>query len=935
MSDFFISYNSADKAWAEWIAWTLEEAGHSTIVQAWHFRPGTNFVLQMDNAAKTAERTIAVLSPSYLRASFPPPEWAAAFARDPEGRRRTLVPVRVQECDIEGLLRQIVYVDLVGVAEEKATEVLLAGVQEVGKPEKKPSFPGEPVKQQEHGPRFPGSYPSHWNIPQNYRNFTGREEVLRDLRNHFLHTNRLALTEAAALSGLGGIGKTETAIEYAHRHRADYEAAFWVLADTRENFVGSLQDVANLVGCQGEDSEATMRCLWNWFRTNRTPWLLILDNVDNLDDVDLPEGGHVLLTSRLKALGGVAKSIPLDRMDEQDALAFLCKRTGRPALSQTEEIEALELSKELGYLPLALELAAAHIEANEFSFADFRTQYNKHGLRLLDETPALRKYPREVVDTWAANLTSVQHKLASAELLNLSSFLASDDIPFRLLLRGTRHLGDILSEALLDLPTLKQHLEPLAHYSLIRVHDDSYSIHRLVQEVHRETLQESETATWLTRSVDLLAAEFPDPDLENWPECEVLLPHALAVLQRAVDDHDPAGVSLLCNDVGVYLDQRARYVEAESLLRRALETREKTLGPNHLDTSTSLLNLASLLKNQGKYAEAEPLMRRALDVRLGELGPSHPQTGTVLNGLASLLDSQGRLEEAERLYRRALQVLEETVGPRHPQTATVLSNLATLYGNLGKYDEAELLLGRALAVREKELGPEHPDTAASIHNLASVLDSLGKFTEAELLYRYALEVMEKALGTEHPHTATTLHNLASLFANYGKYQDAEPLFRRAFEVREKTLGPEHAQTAQSLGGLGVVFKNQGRCDEAERSLRRALEVQQNALGPEHPDTAATVNNLGLLLCSRRRFAEAEPLLRRALETAEKILGPEHPHTATAHNNLALLFDDQDRLDNAEQSYNRALEIAQATLGPEHPLTRTILENLKDLADRRS
>jgi hypothetical protein len=165
--DFFISYNSADCQWAEWIAWQLEEAGYTTVLQAWDFRPGSNFVLEMQRAASEAERTIAVLSQAYLNALYTQPEWAAAFGRDPTGKKGTLLPVRVQECDLEGLLPQIVYVDLVGLDEAEAKDALLAGVRrERAKPTTPPGFPGAAPRSVPEQPRFPeGPPPTPMSIP--------------------------------------------------------------------------------------------------------------------------------------------------------------------------------------------------------------------------------------------------------------------------------------------------------------------------------------------------------------------------------------------------------------------------------------------------------------------------------------------------------------------------------------------------------------------------------------------------------------------------------------------------------------------------------------------------------------------------------------------------------------------------------------------------
>jgi hypothetical protein len=236
VKDFFISYNSADQQWAEWIAWTLEEAGYEVKIQAWDFRPGSNFVLEMQTAAKEAERTIAVLSPDYLDTRYPQPEWAAAFAKDPTGEKGILVPIRVRTCNLEGLVPQIIYIDLLDLEERTAKETLLKGVQHSrAKPEKQPDFPQKKVQPIIKSPYFPGTLPPFWNVPFD-RNpyFTGREEILVELREQMITNKAMALSQPHALCGLGGIGKTQIAVEYAYRFRNEYQAVLWVTADSKD-----------------------------------------------------------------------------------------------------------------------------------------------------------------------------------------------------------------------------------------------------------------------------------------------------------------------------------------------------------------------------------------------------------------------------------------------------------------------------------------------------------------------------------------------------------------------------------------------------------------------------------------------------------------------------------------------------------------------------
>src|SRR5258708_1794886 len=244
--DFFISYTSSDRQWAEWIAMQLDQAGYTLFIQAWDFRPGSNFVAEMDNAAKRAERTVLVLSPAYLESDFAFAEWATAFRSDPRGIHRRLLPVRIQQVEVGGLLGPVVFIDLVQLEEEEARERLLAGIQQDRVKPTIVAFPGDYTSLP--SVAFPGSLPSIWNVPYP-RNpfFTGREQMLEDLHRHLANTASAALTQSPAITGLGGIGKTQVAIEYANRYRDEYHFVLWVNAASLETLIEGFVSIARLV----------------------------------------------------------------------------------------------------------------------------------------------------------------------------------------------------------------------------------------------------------------------------------------------------------------------------------------------------------------------------------------------------------------------------------------------------------------------------------------------------------------------------------------------------------------------------------------------------------------------------------------------------------------------------------------------------------------
>ncbi|MEM9093025.1 MAG: TIR domain-containing protein, partial [Cyanobacteria bacterium P01_F01_bin.53] len=344
MPSFFVSYNKADKAWAEWIAWMLEAEGHKVVIQAWDFRPGGNFVLDMQRAAAETDKTLVVLSEDYLNADFTQPEWAAAFAGDPTSLQRKIIPIKVRECQPSGLLRSIVYVDLVALEVDDARQAILNALPERLKPETEPAFPkADHDASMPDQPAFPNK-PKPWNVPYE-RNpfFTGREEVLTALHQHLNQDRAVAISQIQAISGLGGIGKTQTAVEYAYRYREDYDVVFWVRADTTVELSSGFVAIAQLLDLPQKDDPApdnVVQAVKLWL-TRHPNWLLIFDNADQPELVQpfkprfeptfeptsepTDTQGHFLVTSRsqdFQALG-ITRPVEMETLEPADALTFL------------------------------------------------------------------------------------------------------------------------------------------------------------------------------------------------------------------------------------------------------------------------------------------------------------------------------------------------------------------------------------------------------------------------------------------------------------------------------------------------------------------------------------------------------------------------------------------------------------------------------------
>jgi tetratricopeptide (TPR) repeat protein len=611
MKDFFISYTSADRKWAEWIAWQLKEAGYEVFIQAWDFRPQDNFIAEMDQAAREAKTTIAVLSPAYLRSRFTRDEWTVAFAKD------TLLPVRIADFEVEGLLRVRVYIDLVNRDEAQAREELLKGInREPTRPTSPPPFPSAQADK----PRFPGTLPPVWNVPRPPNpHFVGRDELLEEMQQTLLKGQAAALV---ALHGLGGIGKTQLAAEYAHAQHADYKVVWWLRAENEATLAEDLAALARALELrEGEAHEVPVivAAVLRWLNGN-TGWLLVFDNADDPAAVlaYLPQNrqGHVLITSRAPNWRAIATSLVVETLDEASAAQFLLERTGQD--STAAEAAAKELAKELGGLPLALEQAAAYVEAAQETLAGYLELFRTRRRELWTDNQPPADYSATVATTWLIAFTEVEAKSeAAAELLRLCAYLGPDDIPLELLSAGAKHLPEALAACLADRLLFNQSIAELRRYSLIDKREDLLAVHRLVQAVTRDRLTAAEQQRWATAAVNIVNDAFPNEahDVRNWPECEKLLSHAQVAAERSeVFQVVTAIIGRLFKEVGGYFFGRAQYFAAQKSFEHALQIVEAAFGPDHPDVAENINNLGIVLQALGKLDEARQCYDRALRI---------------------------------------------------------------------------------------------------------------------------------------------------------------------------------------------------------------------------------------------------------------------------------------------------------------------------------
>lgn len=832
-----------------------------------------------------------------------------------------------------------------------------------------------------------------WSVPYPRTPFfTGREEVLRALHEKLTQEHAIALSRSCALTGLGGIGKTQTAIEYAYRYTADYSAVFWINAETLESIISSFATVADVLSLpEKEDPEQnrTVTAVIRWLNDHHQ-WLLIFDNIEELELVKsfLPSAhcGSLLFTSRRQALGISAHILNLEKLTGEESRLFLLYRARLLApgislkhLTPADEAAVRAIVEALDGLPLALDQAGSYIEETHCDLEEYLQWYQQQRLRFLERRGHYSQdHPASVATTLLLSFQKVKKRNpAAADVLQFCAFLAPEAIPEEILVVGFPLCEEHLQALIMDPWLLNEVLALLGTYSLLRRHPrtKTLSLHRLIQTVLQESIPLQERKVWIRSVVTAINHVFPvieQGEPATWKQCERLLPHALQSAKQSMSwQQVNEELATLLGKMGAYLTERAQYETAESLLKQALQIRKHIVETP--PEAVSLLNdlgrlshlqghydeahywyqqaldiwkhvpddksprraetfhgLAVQYAEQGKFGEAQRWFEQALHLRVQLLGNEHPQVAETVHGLGRLSIEQGRYAEAELLLKQALQIREKMLGPEHFLVSSSLHNLGRLYCEQRRYAEAEPVLKRALQIKEQAVGNNHPQVAMLLNSLGIICYRQGRYAEAKRLLKRVIHIWEQAGGANHPQVAYGLTSLAVVCCLQGRYTEAEPLLKQALEIREQTLGRNHLQATYPLTNLGEIYVIQGRYTEAEPLLKQALQIREQALGWDHPKVGHPLTNLGLLCVKQERYTEAEEHLKRALCIRSRMPGADRIDESETLKVLGYLYLKQGRYAEAEPLLKKALCLAEQILGAEHPELRSPLSYLAQL-----
>lgn len=755
-----------------------------------------------------------------------------------------------------------------------------------------------------------------WHVPYP-RNpyFTGREDILYQLHERLHQEHQIALTQPQIMSGLGGIGKTQTALEYLYRFRDDYQTVLWVGAETPEILMTDYRMLAHLFQLPEKDSSDQIllrEAIKRWFHSH-TNWLLVFDNVEDMEQLHimLPDTrqGHILITTRSQIAGSLGFHIDLQKMEPAEGALFLLRRArllhSDAALEDAPSsllAQANTLVELLDGLPLALDQAGAYIEETACSLSDYLERYATRRTVLLSTRGTLSNHhPDSVATTLALAIQQVEQRSpAAADLLSVCAFLHAEAIPEALFIQFGGILGPNLQSVTLDPLLLDTTIRDLRRFSLIYRESEirTLSLHRLLQVIIRERTNEDEREQWTKRILQVMLQIFPNHkdvksyDFGHQSDRQQYLPHVLTFIT-------------LLKEWKVILP------EAGELLYRVAHYLQQSWGSNQ---------------------QALPLLRQAVDLAQQTLGKEHATTALYLHALGIVSTAEKLYEQAEESLQQALEIRKKIRGPDHSEVAETLEKLANLACWQGLCTQAFFMTQQALSIKERALGEDHYEVALTLNTLGSISMYKNEYSQAEQCFQRALSISEKAIGSDHLFIAFFSRSLGSLYFIKKQYDQALNTYQQALRIFEQKLAPDHPFTASVLVKLGDIFFAQQHYQRAKIFYQKAAKMFEKHLVPDTSQLAYCQLRLGELYFVQ----EDERLTKYYLQRAFFILGETSPELHIDYQGIIhyhLLFADKVRQGNLMQAYvyyQQALAMGEQWLESEHPLIIHCRNTIKTL-----
>ncbi|MEH0931704.1 FxSxx-COOH system tetratricopeptide repeat protein [Micromonospora sp. CPCC 205558] len=901
--DLLLRYAPEDAVWAEWIERVLSSARVRVVDGSQPAKPG----------AKTPARTLTILSPAYVAlppAALPPRDTAAGTT-----------PLAVYVSDLRPLAEFAVAssVHLVNVSAAEAAERLFRLVD-------------RPPPLRAYGPadaglRFPAAEPAVFKAPNRNARFTGREGELARLRR------RLAPAKPVALQGMGGVGKTELALEYVHRYKSAYDAVWWITIEATESAGAdvekSLATFAARLGVGGhsdraDDVRAVLEALG---RGEPGRWLLVIDNAEEVDPFErfLPRGGHVLLTSRNQGWGAQATLIQVDVFARAETVAHLLQRV--PSLTKEE---ADRIADALGDLAVAVAAAGAYLADTGTPVDVYLEQIERHGSMALP-----------VEATWDLSLARLRTQFPSAfRLLQLCSVLAPE-IDLKLL-----YSNDMVQAMASFDPAVSDHLvmgqlvQQITRSALLTLNksEERVLVHRLLQAVVRESMTPDEVANTRHEVHLVLAGARPQGDADDpqtWDKFRMLWPHIEP--SGVVGSRDKSTRDLIIDRVR-YLWRRGELDQANTFAAEADGVWSARL--NHLQGNDEVatlhqqllhlrFNRANVLRALARYDKAHDLDEQVLEEQRELLGDRHPHTLMTASSLGADLRALGRYTEAIERDGKTYKAWREEVGDRHHKTLIAGNNLAHSYRLVGDFRSARTWDEDVLQLRRQVYGQEHPYTLHSAAQLARDLREAGEYVESATTLRPVHEQLAglKEMGSEAGDTLNAQVSLAVSLRCAGQEEEAAELLDAAYPVLEAKFGRDNPETLICRAALVANLLALGKTERAVVEAEQVAMIYGRWLGARHPHTLGALSNFAVAQRAVGQAAQARATAERAATALREVLGPDHPHTLAAEENLGVCLAEEGHRDAAIERLRATADRWVATSEASHPDTLRCRANL--------
>ncbi|SEL25772.1 Tetratricopeptide repeat-containing protein [Streptacidiphilus jiangxiensis] len=828
-------------------------------------------------------------------------------------------------------------------------------------------------------PRDPFSVPAIWgNVPPRNRNFAGRTRLLATLHER-LQAGTTAMPPQA-LHGLGGIGKSQLALEYLYLHQGEYDLVWWIPAENTPQITRSLSELGHMLGLAVQSEPGTVVAAVVDALRRGSPygrWILVFDNAESPEQIAryLPASasGAILITSRYPHWDRVARPLEVDVLPREESTELLRRRG-----EDLTEDEADRLAEALGDLPLAIEQVAAWRAETGMPADQYLRLFEEKQSELLTFcSPG--DYGRSVATTWNVSLDQIETiDPAAIQLLQICAFYAPEPVP-RHLFAGARR-GPIATEmdrALADEIQLGLAMREIQRHSLARIdpRTQALQVHRLVRSVLTIRMTAVEQDRMRQGAHMLLSAADPRNPRSptSWERYAELYPHVLA--SGAIESADPWVRDLVVN-TATYLQRWGDHAAALEFTRKAYAAWKDQFGEEETHTLTLARRLGSVLFTTGHYAEAAELNARSLELhdrmsphgrrpsRPSEIREEHldamsavaadlraqgefaralqisdevyrlserafdeddPVTLNAAHNLGVSLRLVGDFEKAYELDRRTRDVKAELFGTDHEQTLLTWVGLTIDQRELGRYDHARHRQEEVVSLYRRLMGDTDPATLHARRVLAVARRKAGDHHRARKLSEQTLELTRRRFGEEHPDTLASTLAVAVDLCHTGDLDGAALLGRRTAERYRESLGPAHPHSLSAHANLAITLRLLGDPETALDLDRAAYDGLVDRLGDDHVLALACETNLGSDLSALGRHAEARDRSADARDRSARVLGPDHPSTLAATANLAIDLQALGEKEEALALHTRTMDLMRQTLGANHPVTTELGE----------